>query len=118
MLFQCGKQHRCFHVRSQDLDEGMTQSVDVCTISAVRALWQTVLRVSRLLATRLQIPIGTQTACVPGKKDYLSSRGVRERATHKAHTKTPMITPNMKHKKCVKTLNIYLVLSIEARLNL
>ncbi|MFM0070216.1 hypothetical protein PQQ86_03455 [Paraburkholderia sediminicola] len=29
-----------------------------------------------------------------------------------------MITPNVKHKKCVKTLNICRVLSIEARLKI
>jgi hypothetical protein len=37
---------------------------------------------------------------------YLSSPGVLARATHKAHTKTPMSTPIKKHAACVKKLNI------------
>jgi len=37
---------------------------------------------------------------------YLSLPGVRARATHKAHTKTPKSTPIKKHAACVKKLNI------------
>ncbi|WP_158939934.1 hypothetical protein [Burkholderia sp. S171] len=77
----------------------------------------------RLDVSRFSLPCSNPSSCplvVPycnysfvqvrvlncGALTYLSSLGVLARATHKAHTKTPMSTPMKKHAACVKKLNI------------